>query len=133
MNNKAKIRNVVLAAGIAVVLFELLFPPLRSPSPIYSELQHIDGSYRQQAVQVSRFPNWGQDMSKLDNDRGVVRTEVDAGELLRELAFLAVLFGAGYLWLPAFLNQTNDWNERALSEYAQKKYDSKDDAGQNEN
>jgi len=126
MNHIVKIRQAILAVGIAAILFELLFPPLRSPSQIYSELEHVSGSYHLEAVHVSRFPNWGTDMTKLDNDRGIVRTEIDAGELLRELMLMVVLFGAAYQWLPVIVGQTNDYNERAFSEHAPKKSESKD-------
>jgi len=100
------IRHFILGIGIAVILFELIFPPLRSASHAYVEPQDVD--HHLVATHISRFSAWGPDLAKTEPDVGVgvVRTEVDGGELLRELAFIFVLFGAAYLWLPALVEQS---------------------------
>jgi hypothetical protein len=46
---------------------------------------------------------WRVDLAQLE-EGATVRTEVDAGELLRELVFWAAFFVAAYRWLPAFLD-----------------------------
>jgi hypothetical protein len=99
------IRHLVLGVGIVVILFELLFPPLRSPSQVYAETQDVD--HHLVAIHISRFSAWGPDLAKTEPDVGVgvVRTEVDGGELLRELAFIVVLFGAAYLLTPKLVEE----------------------------
>jgi hypothetical protein len=107
------IRNILRGVGIAACLFVLVFPPLRSPSPYFGEPQLVDQQFF--AVQISRFSAWRPDLARLSHGQ-VLRTEVDAGELLRELALVVVLFGAAYFWLPVFV-------ERARQDSAPTKYD----------
>jgi hypothetical protein len=96
------IRPVVLGIGIAAILFELLFPPLRSPSPYYTQPQVVNNDFV--AVHISRFSGWRPDLARLDSG-AVLRTEIDGGELLREVVALAVIFGAAYLCAPAIVEQ----------------------------
>jgi hypothetical protein len=120
-SNMKIIRQVILGVGIAAILFELVFPPLRSPTPYYAEPQLVGQQFV--AVHISRFSTWRPDLARLEHG-AVVRTEIDGGELLRELAFLAVLFGAAYLWAPAFVHQARS----ARSEFGQEGSDSTRDA-----
>lgn len=68
-----------------------------------------------EAVQIPRFSGfYGPSLTKLSTG-AVIRTEVDAGELLRELALVAVLCGASYFWLPFFVERAGqDAAERKL-------------------
>jgi hypothetical protein len=95
-------RKIILGIGVAVSLVILLFPPLRSPAEFYSQPKLVDNHFV--AVQISRFSDWKQDLARVQGGY-VVRTEIDPGELLRELALVVVLFGAVYYWLPAFVER----------------------------
>ena len=96
------VRHIILGVGTLTCLFVLLFPPLRSPTEYYSQPQLVDQQFV--AVQISRFSAWRPDLARLQHG-AVVRTEIDGGELLRELAVILVLFGAAYLWLPALIER----------------------------
>ena len=102
-------RQITLGLAVAACLIELLFPPLRSPTDYYTHPQLINQEFV--AVHISRFSAWRPGLARLEHG-AVVRTEIDGGELLRELAFIIVLSGAGYLWLPGLVGS-------ARSEYAQ--------------
>ena len=88
------VKQLTVGIGIAAILFELLLPPLRSPSGYYAEPHLVNNQLV--AVQISRFAPGGPDLARLENN-AVGRTEIDAGELLREMAFLVLFFGAAYL------------------------------------
>ncbi len=104
MSDEVKIRKVILAMGIMAILFELLLPPLRSPSPNYATLQLVDQHLV--AIHISRFSLGALDSNSAKlKDGTVIRTEVDGGELLRELAFLVVVFGTVYLLVPTYIGQ----------------------------
>jgi hypothetical protein len=107
MNDIAKIRRIIMVVGILAALFEGVFPPLRSPEPYYA--QGILVNQQLVAVHISRFSSWG-DFEKFE-DGSMLRTEVDGGELLRELAFLAAIFGAAYLW-PHLLPGTHSESDQ---------------------
>lgn len=95
-------RNVCLAGGVAAGLFVLLFPPLRSPTDYYTQPQVVE--QQAVAVRLSRFSAWRPNLARLPHGV-VVRTEIDPGELLRELALILVVFGASYLWLPTLVDR----------------------------
>ena len=95
-------RHLVLGIGVASILFVLLFPPLRSSSRSYAEPQLVDQKFV--AWHLSRF-RWRPGAAATNPDGTVVRTEVDGGELLRELALIVVLFGTARLWLPVFVDR----------------------------
>ena len=85
------------------MLFVLLFPPLRSSSRSYAEPQLVDQRF--EAWQLSRF-QWSSGVVATNPKGGfVARTEVDGGELLRELAVIVVLFGAAYYFAPMLADQ----------------------------
>ena len=87
------LRHIILAVGVAVCLIVLLFPPLRCPSAYYEQPQLVGATIggHFEAVQIPRFSGfYGPSLTKLSTG-AVIRTEVDAGELLRELALVAVL------------------------------------------
>jgi len=104
------VRRITVGVGFASCLFVLIFPPLRSPTNYYAETQSVDQQLV--AVHISRFSSWhhptwarvGPDVA-ISKYGVIVRTEIDAGELLRELVFIMVLFGGAYLWLPATLDR----------------------------
>ena len=108
INTRMKVINpLILAVGVAVCLIVLLFPPLRCPSAYYEQPQLVGAAFggHFEAVQIPRFSGfYGPSLSKLSG-AAVVRTEIDAGELLRELALVVVLFGAAYFWLPGLLER----------------------------
>ena len=103
MKNIVTIRRIILSVGIAVLLWELLLPSLRSPSHYYTEPQME--KQQLEAVHIPRTAFGRPHLARLEHGV-VVRTEVDGGELLRELAFLVLLFGAAYLWSPKILAAT---------------------------
>jgi hypothetical protein len=95
------------------ILFEGVFPPLRSPEPYYAQGKLVNQQVV--AIHISRFSSWG-DFTKFE-DGSMLRTEVDGGELLRELALLVSFFGAAYLW-PRLLPGTrsdSDQNKKNFS------------------
>jgi hypothetical protein len=97
-------RKIILGIGVAVSLVILLFPPLRSPEELYTRPQLVNNQFV--AVQISRFSAWRPGLARLENG-AVVRTEIDPGALLRELALVVALFGAVYYWLPAFVERAH--------------------------
>jgi hypothetical protein len=92
----------ILAFGLAAVLFVLLFPPLRSSSRSYTEPQMVDQKFV--AWQLDRF-KWGPGVVATNANSTVARTEIDSGELLRELAFIATLAGAVCFSLQLFIQR----------------------------
>jgi hypothetical protein len=101
-------RQIILGVGVAVSLIILLFPPLRSPTEYFTQPQLVDQQFV--AVQISRFSAWRPDLARLQHG-AVLRTEVDPGELLRELALVVVLLGAAYYWLPTFAEPAQEDTE----------------------
>lgn len=108
------IRPLILAIGVTVCLIVLLFPPLRCPSAYLEQPKLVGASIgghfeAVEAVHIPRFSGfYGPSLSHLKSG-AVVQTEIDAGELLRELAFIVLLSGAVYRWLPALLKRA--WQE----------------------
>ena len=114
------LRPLILAVGVAACLIVLLFPPLRCPSAYYEQPQLVGAAIggHFEAVQIPRFSGfYGPSLSKL-KDGAVVRTEIDAGELLRELALVGVLFGAAYSLLPALLERARQQSAGIKTETA---------------
>jgi hypothetical protein len=91
------VRQVIVVVGVAVLLFEAAFPPLRSPQQFYTEPQLVNGEFV--ANHISRFSVWRPGLAKLEHSE-VVRIEVDPGELTREVIFLTVLLGLAYSCAP---------------------------------
>lgn len=111
------LKPLILALGAAFCLAVLLFPPLRCPSAYYEQPQLVGAAAggRFEAVQIPRFSGfYGPSLSRLKNG-AVVRTEIDAGELLRELALVVVLFGAASIWLPSLLERARQESARTQS------------------
>jgi hypothetical protein len=102
------LQRIIPAIGIFACLFILLFPPVLSPDEYYSHLKVVGGQPSNNgfviggtfapAISISRFAAFAGVATT--QERGPMRVEVDAGELLRELALIAVLSSAAYLWLP---------------------------------
>ena len=118
MQQMKTIRHIIVGVAIAVCLAVLLFPPLRSPSPAYAEPKLVGPPVggRFVAMRIPRVTGlYGPSLSRL-SDAAVVRTEVDGGELLRELALIVVLFGAAYLWMPALVDRARLQSAQSKSE-----------------
>jgi hypothetical protein len=111
------IRNFTLGLGVAAALFVLMLPPLRGLGPGYIEPNLARGRF-EQPWHISRF-RWSPGQWATNPEGGfVARTEVDGGELLRELAFVIVLFGAGCLWMPKIIELGRAEYEDAKAELA---------------
>jgi len=96
-------QNTVCAVGITACLFISLFPPLRSPDERYARLKVAgpNNGWFEPVAHISRFFDFRD--AVFTQEYGYLRTEIDAGELIRELVLIAVLSVASVLWLPPFV------------------------------